>query len=408
MLRLLLLTFWLLGTYAQAGGFDNSGRPFDIIFGDDNALQLNLKYIQPLIDLKVSREIGSGPAMPIVVVDEIVSDYVDGLFGFRWQVREGVNCAAQWEQPFRFQTRYPDDQLSYQADALDAQSQVSAPINSEYNSQSISLACRLAIHFKHDSAAFASSRLSLIAGPKYQFIEGRFSSDLSPSRMGMQDNYHAHLDGSKEWAYLLGLAYEIPELAFRLAVFFHNEVEHNLTGNAYAPAPDFSSTMSHPLRGKTVTPKAVHVSLQSGIAEDWLAFVNLRWGDWSSVDEILVEAGPLSQQLTLFANDTLNYEIGLGHKVNQRLNLGAQFASLIELNAPDLPDGLAGTNLRNPQADRYSLGVGGNYAFNSALKLGLAASYYYLQHGRFSDNAYTVELETSHALAMSASLLYVF
>jgi len=408
MSRVLLLTFWLLGSCAQAGGFDNSGRPFDIIFGDDNALQLNFKYILPLIDLKVSRDLGQGPIMSDVIVDEIVSDFVDGMFGFRWQVWDDLNCAVQWERPFRFQTAYPDDQLSYQSDSLDPQSQVPAPIDSEYDSQSISLGCRLAINFRHETGVFSASRLSLIAGPKYQFIQGRFSADLSRYKLGEQDNYRARLDGSKEWAYLLGLAYEIPELAFRLAVFFHNEVEHTLTGLAYAPVPDFSSTISHPLRGKTVTPKAVNISLQSGIAEDWLAFLNLRWGDWSSVDEIIVEAGPLSQQLTLFANDSLNYEIGLGVRMSDRLNMGAQFASLIELNEPDLPDGLAGTNLRNPQGERYSLAFGGNYAFNSAIKLGLSASYYYLQHGRFSDNAYTVDLETSHALVLSATLNYVF
>lgn len=408
MLRLLLLTFCFSGALAYAGGFDNSGRPFDIIFGDDSAWLLNVKYIHPLIDLSVRRELGQGPSMPKVEIDEIVSDYEDVLIGLRWHASDRVNCAMQWEQPFRFHTSYPDDSLSYQSDSGDAASQVPAPIDSEYSSQSITIGCRIGVHFTHEADSFSFSRLSLIAGPKYQVIDGRFSSDLTSYDLGDQDNYRAQLNGSNEWAYLLGLAYEIPELAFRLSIFFHNQVEHRLTGEVYAPAPDLSSLLSASLRAKTVTPKALNVGLQSGIADNWLAFVNLRWGDWSSVDEIEVQAGNLSQQLSLFANDTLNYEIGLAVRMNDRLNLGGQFASLIELNEPNLPNKLSGTNLRNPQADRYSLSFGGNYLVSEKIKVGLSASYYYLQHGRFSDNAYTVKLETSHAFVFSGTLQYLF
>lgn len=408
MYRCFFLIFCSLSSVVIAGGFDNSGRPFSIIFADASMLQINVNAIQPRIDLHVSRSMGQGPSQPELTVDSIVSDYIDAMFGLHWHINDNLNCAAQWEQPFRFQTSYPDDQLSYQYDSGNVQSQVPAPIDSEYNSQSVTLACRIGIHFKHSAGAFSSSKLSLIAGPKYQTIKGRFSSDLSRFDQGEFDNYRAQLQGSDEWAYLIGLAYEIPELAFRVSVFFHNEIEHELTGQVDAPLPDLSGTLSHSLSGRTLTPKAVNFSLQSGIAEDWLAFLVLRWGDWSSVDEILVQAGPLSQQLDLFSNDTLNYEVGLGVKINDRLNLGGKFSSLIELNAPELPDGLDGVNLRNPQGDRYSLAFGGNYAFTSKLSLGLSASYYYLQNGRFSDSAYTVDLEASHAFVFSASLKYVF
>ena len=408
MLRILLLTFFLSGAMVFAGGFDNSGRPFDIIFGDQNALLVNVKFIQPLIDLSVSRDLGQGQGMPNEAVENIISPHIDGMLGVRWQLNDEFNCALQLEQPFRFHTRYPDDRLSYQSDVSDSSTQVPAPVESEYKSQSVTLACRMGIAFSHSADSFSMSRLSLIAGPKYQRIEGHFSSDLTQSDLGEFDNYRANLKGSEEWAYILGLAYEIPELAFRLSVFFHNEVEHQLSGQTFAPLPDFSGTLSQPLRGETLTPKALHLNLQSGIAEDWLAFLNLRWGDWSSVDEILVQAGPLSQQLSMFAHDTLNYELGLANRVSQRLNLGGQLASFIDLDKPKLPDGLSGTNLRNPQGKRYSFAFGGNYLITDSLRVGMSASYYFLRHGRFSDQAYTVNLETSHAFVFSGTLQYSF
>jgi long-chain fatty acid transport protein len=398
----------LLGAHAVAGGFDNSGRPFDIIFGNSTELSVRVNHIYPMLDLQVHRDSGAGRSMPPLQVDDIVSPYTDAMLGFRWPLSKDVNCALQFEQPFRFQTRYPDDALSYQVDMSDVRSQVPAPVDSEYKSRSVTLACRLAVEFIHDAGAFSSSSLSLIAGPKYQSIKGSFSSDLSSFDLGQTDNYHARLTGSEEWAYLLGLAYEIPALAFRVSVFFHNEVEHQLSGDVYAPLPDFSGSLSHPVSAETLTPRAVHFNLQMGIAENWLAFLKLRWGNWSRVDKISLDAGPLSQELLLFSNDSLNYEIGLGLRASERLNLAGRFSSLIELNEPDLPDGLSGTNLRNPQGDRYSLGFGGNYVLTSRLRFGVFASWFYLERGRFSDNAYTVDLDPSHAVVVSGALNYVF
>lgn len=404
MFRISVVLFLSGCALVQAGGFDNSGRPFDIIFGEGAALKLNYKYIQPDILLSVK----SGQASGQVDVDNIVSPYEDAMLALRWQFHDSLHCAAQWEEPFRFQTAYPDDQLSYQADPADPQTQIPAPVHSNYASQSLTLACRGDLVFEHAFEAFRYSRLSLIAGPKYQFIEGSFSSDLSRYNEGAADNYRATLKGSGEWAYLAGIAYEIPELAFRLSVFFHNAIEHQLTGTASAPNANFTERIEQALRGKTLTPKSISLGLQTGLTDNWLLFLLLRWGEWSSVDEIDIEAGPLSQKLKMFTSDTLNYELGLGYRWNERVNLGVQLASYVELNEPPLPSGLDGVNLRNPQADRYTLAAGAVYALDSGLRISLGGAYTYIENGRFSDNAYTVLLERSHALTVSGAFEYRF
>ncbi len=207
---------------------------------------------------------------------------------------------------------------------------------------------------------------------------------------------------------MFGLAYEIPEIAFRASLFFHNEIHHDLSGQVEAPLPDFSNVVSERATGKTLTPKAVNFRIQSGVAEDWLAFMELRWGDWSSLDEMYVNAGNLSGGLVLFKNDTLNYKLGLGVKMTERLSLGGYVESYIDLNPPTIPQGIDGTNLRNPQADRYSIAFGGKYLLLENLSLALGGSYYYIEHGRFSDNTYTVELERSQAFAVGGTLTYLF
>tara|TARA_R110001592_G_scaffold288331_4_gene557361 strand:- start:23403 stop:24599 length:1197 start_codon:yes stop_codon:yes gene_type:complete len=391
-----------------AGGFDSSGRPFDIIFGDDNTLKMSVSYIKPSVSLNVSRDIGEGASLPPTTIDRIVDDYAEPQFAIRLKVNDQVNCASQIECPFRFKTSYEDDVLSYQSNTNQASTQVSAPINSEYSSESISVACSISYAISHDSGMFKQSFFSIIAGPKLQRIEGTFSSDLTNQNLGKGDNYIATLKGSTEWGYLFGLAYEIPEIAFRASLFFHNEIYHDLSGDVVAPLPDFSGIVSQAAESKTLTPKAINFRLQSGIAENWIAFMELRWGDWSSLDEMQVEAGDLSSGLVLFTNDTLNYKLGLGVKMTDRLSLGGYCESIVDLNPPTTPRGIDGTNLRNPQADRYSIAFGGKYLFFEGLSLALGGSYYYIENGRFSDKSYTVNLDSSQAVAFAGTLAYMF
>ncbi|MFT6904590.1 MAG: long-chain fatty acid transport protein [Oleiphilaceae bacterium] len=408
MFRILLLNLCVFSSAVYAGGFDSSGRPFEIIFGDDNALEMSMSYLKPYVTLDVSRNIGDGTSLPGTAIDRIVGEYSEPRFAIRLKVNDQVNCASQIERPFRFKTTYKDDVLSYQSDSNQASSQVAAPINSEYSSESISFACSISYRITHDSDIFKHSFFSIIAGPKLQRIEGSFSSDLTNQTLGSRDNYIATLDGSSKWGYLIGLAYEIPEVAFRASIFFHNEIHHDLSGKVEAPLPDFSNVISQTAESKTLTPKAVNFRLQSGIAEDWLAFMELRWGDWSSLDEMQVEAGDLSGGLVLFKNDTLNYKIGLGVKMTERLSLGGYFESIVDLNPPVTPKGIDGTNLRNPQADRYSLAFGGKYLLVKSLSLALGGSYYYIENGRFSDKSYTVNLDSSKAIAFSGTITYLF
>ena len=408
MFRFLLCSLAVVCSGVNAGGFDNSNRPFEIIFGERSAFEFSVSYIKPSVTLNASRNLGDGQNILPVTVNSIVEEYLDTRFALRLNVNDQVTCASQLERPFRFKTMYPDDALSYQEDNGDSTSQIFAPINSEYSSESFTVACRIAYEIQHDSALFKRGYFSLIAGPKVQRIDGRFSSDLTNQNLAKVDNYSANLEGSTEWGYIFGLAYEIPDIAFRASLFFHNEIHHQLSGKVYAPVPDFSRRTSASATGKTLTPRAINFRIQSGITQNWLAFLELRWGDWSRLNKMKIDAGTLSSELVLFQNDTLNYKLGLAYKMSDRLSLGGYVESVVDLSPPDTLPGVDGTNLRNPQTDRYSMALGGKYLLADDLSLALGGSYYYLKNGRFADTSYTIDLEQSHAIALSGTLTYLF
>jgi len=52
--------------------------------------------------------------------------------------------------------------------------------------------------------------------------------------------------------------------------------------------------------------------------------------------------------------------------------------------------------------------LGGKYLLADDLSLALGGSYYYLKNGRFADTSYTIDLEQSHAIALSGTLTYLF
>jgi long-chain fatty acid transport protein len=398
----------LFSMHCQAGGFDSSGRPFDIIFGDKNELRFSIYRIEPDVKMSASRTLGEGGLIAPSEVVDVVRGYNEALLGVRLVYNKQVHCALQFEQPFRYYTHYADDSLSYVPDSNNLSEQVAAPLESEYRSFSTTFACQYAVLFNPADSFFGSSRLSITLGPKYQTIEGVFSSDLSSQNLGEYDNYRAELNGSNEWGYIVGLAYEIPDIAFRVSLFYHPETQHKLSGKASAPVPDFSSLMAQGVHGNTLTPRALNLNIQSGFAQDWLIFAEIRWGDWTALDEIDLEAGPLSQTIDLFSNDTINYKIGLGYRVNERFSIGGYFASLFKIGNEDLPPGVDGTDLRNPESDRYSIGLGGAYKLNQHLGLKLGGSYYYLKQGRFADPYFTVDLERSSAFGVSGTIQYYF
>jgi long-chain fatty acid transport protein len=404
---LTILCFFSVCSFA--GGFDSSGQPFSILFGEKNAVRFSMNYIEPTLDINASRNLGDGRELPREDVGDLVAGYKEAMLGSRFIFNENIRCASQLEQPYRYNTRYGDDQLSYYSDENDFATRKLSPFESIYKSVSLSVACAYGIGFQHQSALFTNSKLSLIAGPKYQEMSGVFSSDLTPLSMGAEDNYQANLNGSKEWGYLLGMAYEIPEIAFRVSLFYHSEIHHDLGGNVIAPTSDLSSLVNQAVTAETLTPQSINFYLQSGLSEKWLAFLSMRWGDWSELDEIALEAGPsLSQTIDLFELDTLNYQFGFGYQLSDNLSLGGYFASLLSIGDEDLPEGVDGKDIRNPDNGRFSVGLGGRYMVSENLQLGFGASYFYMSAGKFVDNNYTVELDNSYALAVAGSMTYLY
>lgn len=437
----------LAATPALAGGFDNSSRGFDIIYGDNSVISTS--YGQTTVPMKAridkmkrAEASGAESNAKIVGSGEIIDNFNRPQIGMRYQVAEGVTCAAQFEQPFAAQVSYADDSIAYVAtnelgqpiDAdgnptADASKMVtkSAPIDTKYESESFTVACGY-------SMALSTGSIKVFAGPKIQKVNGAFNEDLSPSATatGINDNLTVELDGGSEFGYIAGLAYEIPEIALRASILYHSQIDYEATGTINANVPGQLS-FTTPGKAKTFTPQSVELGLRSGIADNTLGFVKLRWSEYGKLTTLSVDGddstvvggnslaminqgvgGQLSSlidpEVSMFSNDTLDYSLGLGHRFNDKLTLGTSFSGSIKLGgkSDDTPLGADSTSLRLPGDTSHTLSFGGEYAVLSNLKVNGGFGYTFIDEYRVetTSGSYRAEFGKTEATSFQLGLTY--
>lgn len=162
--------------------------------------------------------------------------------------------------------------------------------------------------------------------------------------------------------YVVGAAYEIPEIALRAAVTYSSEMNFTLdgSGNGAASIPGVGAVPPGTAVGNltATTPQSVNLDFQTGVAANTLAIASIRWADWSeaTIDD------SVAGNLTDFGNkDTYTYTIGLGRKFSDN------FSGLISVGYEKAAGDYTG-NL-SPTDGYTSLSLGGAYTFDNGMEL---------------------------------------
>lgn len=163
-------------------------------------------------------------------------------------------------------------------------------------------------------ARYKFGRFSVHGGVRAQ----KASADITLSGLayGPFSGYYVDLDTDVAYGYVVGAAYEIPDIALRVALTYNSSIEHDFksteVGGIY-PTPLVDVT-------KVKTPQSVNLDVQTGIAEDTLLFGSVRWVKWS---EFRVDPPYFSAPFPTGSGgglvdleDTITYTLGLGRKLN--------------------------------------------------------------------------------------------
>lgn len=445
MLKLSTLSAAVLSaSTAMAGGFDNSDRSLDILFGNDNVITTS--YGQTSVPMKatVEQRAGSGSTLQS---GDVVDNFTRPQVAVRYNITDDISCATKYEQPYAASVAYQDDSLAY----VDATGGESAPISTTYESESVTAVCGY-------DFALSTGELKVFGGPKIQKVNGAFDEDLHPTGSpltGAADNLTVQLDGGTEVGYVFGAAFSIPEIALRASLTYHSQVDYDAEGSLTAIFPSSNvgiglatgTQIDTTAKAKTFTPQSVEIALQSGIAENTLASLTMRWTEYSKLAELDVTGGDADidgtfnthlmgvgtgngdaitlQQLAavdeganslinptvgMFSNDTFDYSLGLGRRINDQLSLGTSFSGSIKLGGKeaDTPLGADSTSLRLPGDTSHTLSFGGEYTLLPGMKVNGGFGYTFINAYvvQEKDNTFKAEFSKTEATSFQVGVSY--
>lgn len=180
---------------------------------------------------------------------------------------------------------------------------------------------------------------SIIGGGFYQELSGyKYRQVVSPDFLTANRiptsvyNGIGKLDMEGDgWGWRAGVAYEIPEIAFRTSLVYNSAVDVDLTGNiTLTNLPVGLNAISGkvtPVYGAVSMPDSLELKMQSGIAPNWLAFGSVKWTDWSQIQVLpFCQVGTPScvagvtslTSLDLYYRDGWTVTGGIGHKFNDQ------------------------------------------------------------------------------------------
>ena len=282
---------------AQAGGFDRTGQPLAFMFEEGTYAEASLAYINP--DLAAA----SG-----ATGDVIPGQWAFGL-AYKRDLSDRLSMGVQIDQPFGAHVEYGP----------------TAPIGrtwAELWSTSINVIGR----YKMEGG------FSAHAGLRYVTVDARVNvpaRGVAPQTFG----------SDSELGYLVGVAYEKPDIALRVALTYFSETDHALDSSV--------GTV-----GTINPPQAVNLDFQTGIAKDTLLFGQIRWVDWTSTTINVPPAAGAAPLLT-YSDDRISYSLGVGRRFNEN------WSGAVTLGYEEAKGGIS--SLLSPSDGYSSIGLGVTY-----------------------------------------------
>lgn len=363
---------------AQAGGLDRSGQPIGAIFAEDGATTLSFGIVQP----SVTGTDSTGASY------DVGDNYTQFGFSYTNSISDTFSYALIVDQPYGANVTYGTNPLTSNLGGTMADLTSNAatlvmryqatPRFSVYGGLSFEgvgadvalngIAYRNAISTGVVTAGFngglppAAPPLSsttlgaalagnpaAVAAIDATYGAGTFAGlaagfGATAGAFAANGGYDFSMEEDYSIGYLIGAAYEIPDIALRFAVTYRFETEHSASTTETMFGATLPSTVDY------VTPQSLNIDFQTGIAEGTLLTAGFRWTEFSAVDVIPTLLG--SDLVNL--DDTYRYSVGIARRFNEN------FAGSLTLIYEPEGDGATVSPL-GPTDGQFGITVGGRY-----------------------------------------------
>jgi len=316
----------------QAGGIERTSQSVDIIFEEGSLVEFGVSYAMPSVSGVDPATLNTGVMSP---------NYLSFSGGYKTDISDKIGLAIIFDQPFGSLAEYTAG--FYTGTKADLTSSAITVVGS------------------YD----VSDRFMVYGGGTYQTMQ-------ATAAVPFVAGYTVAADAASGFGYVLGAAYQIPDIAMRVALTYRSSVS---TTHSTTEFGAITGTMN------VTTPQSVNLEFQTGVNPKTLVFGSIRWVNWSAFD-LTPPNYPLGA-LVNYTDDRVTYNLGVGRKLSDTLSAAVTVG--YERNLRGDPSPLA------PTDGFFSLGAGLTYTMGNT-KISGGAKYIWLGDstgaaGTFANNS---------------------
>ena len=292
-------------TAGFAGGIDRSGQDVSILFEEGNYAKLSFVNVSPDV-----------PSTAPGFASTSAADFSTFSLAVKMKLNEKLSFALIADEPFGADIRYSDGALSALAPLPDPNARAII------DSRAITGLLRYEL----------GNGFSVHGGVRAQKVKGEILSG---------DGFLT-AESKFDFGGVAGVAYEIPEIALRVALTYNTAITHDLTG-----LHNFAPTI-----GEVTIPQSINLDFQTGIAENTLLFGSIRHVSWAGT-KLTTTSGGTDTDWVEFVDDSTTFELGVGRKLNDHWS--------VALTAGYEAGAATGTTFLAPTGTSKSIGLGATY-----------------------------------------------
>lgn len=344
----------IMASAAAAGGIDRSGQSIGLIFAETGATggyaQLSFGNVSPSAnaDFTLFGGAASGSSSPL-------DDYTQLGLGVKQQFNDQFSLSLIYDQPFGALVEY-DEGLPFVGGFADIESD------------------GLTVLGRYE----VGNGFSVHGGIRAIRLEGEiftaFDGGFNPALLEAESDY--------DFGTVVGVAYERPDIALRVALTYASAIDVDFSGTestilpvAGIPSPTGAVAFSTPTDFTIEFPESVNLDIQSGVAEDTLAFANIRWVGWGGFNLTTDGAGLVGtgaprgpSEYVNFDDDTVTYTIGIGRRLTDQLSVAASYTYEAEGDMPS-------TTALAPTTGLQSITISGSFDAGNGITIAGGITY---------------------------------
>lgn len=346
---------------AYAVGLDRSGQSINPLFATGNHLEFSLGYTNPTLD---------GPG-----VENVAENFLIWGGAVKYEFSDQLSGAVIVDEPFGADTFYDSSPVS------SALGGTGATVDS--------FAITALARYKFDD------NWSVHGGLRYQEI----SAVVTLGGLAFQglSGFRGEFASGGDLGFVIGGAYEIPEIALRIAVTYNSSTTHDLdTVESGLPFLNGASVT------EVETPESLNIDFQTGIAPDTLLFGNFRYARYSDTVVSPFGFSTLTGNPLTDLEDGFDFSIGVGRRFNEKWS-GSVSAGFTTVGDDNLVSPLG------PNNGSQFVAVGAKYDVNDAFAIAGGVRYTSLGDAIAAPGGNPVQqFESNDAVSVGLRLEYKF